>query len=126
MPMRMFRSIRNRLATRLTPLLHWMERWANKRWFDYPFGSQPHASKEEYLRLFKEVSKKEYEEMFKKMIMKGMGQKQFRKQPVSIALHSIIMLLNPPVYWYQPRKKETEKDRKKIEEQISYMAVSAL
>lgn len=63
MPMRMFRSIRNRLATRLTPLLHWMERWANKRWFDYPFGSQPHASKEEYLRLFKEVSKKEYEEI---------------------------------------------------------------
>ncbi|MGE5567075.1 MAG: class I SAM-dependent methyltransferase [Parcubacteria group bacterium] len=38
----------------------WVNRAMDARWDNDPFGRQPHASREEYLRLFEETRRKEY------------------------------------------------------------------
>lgn len=67
-----------------------------------------------------------YENMFRDVITAGINDGVFRDQPVSIAVHSLLMLLNAPVYWYSPRDGETDLDRRRIAGQISTLALNAL
>lgn len=67
-----------------------------------------------------------YEDLFRTVITDGMQNGAFRSQPVSVALHSVLMLLNAPVFWYHPRHEETAADRDAIARQIADMALAAL
>ena len=57
----MLNSLSNRLRSivsrKLTPVRRKLEYLTNAHWHDWPFGHEPSASKEEYLRLAKEVRK---------------------------------------------------------------------
>ena len=55
-----FRSI---VSHKLTPVRRKLEHLANAHWHDWPFGREPSASKEEYLRLAKEVRKLTFPEI---------------------------------------------------------------
>ena len=68
----------------------------------------------------------QYEGMFHQVITDGISRGIFREQQVSIAVHSLLMLLNAPVYWYTPRDGETAADLAKIASQISTLALNAL
>ena len=67
-----------------------------------------------------------YEDLFRTVITQGMQNGAFHSQPVSVALHSVLMLLNAPVFWYHPRQGETAADRDAIARQIADMALAAL
>ena len=56
-------QIRDRLANRLVPLRRRLENFSNARWYDFPFGEEPLASREEYLRLAAEVREQSYPEV---------------------------------------------------------------
>jgi predicted O-methyltransferase YrrM len=51
------------LSRKFTPLLRILDHQTNSFWYDWPFGQEPHASKEEYLRLALEVRNKIYPEI---------------------------------------------------------------
>ena len=52
-------GVANRLVP-LIPLRSRLERLINTRWYDFPFGRQPHASQEEYLRRAAEARQQRY------------------------------------------------------------------
>ena len=53
-------KIRNIVSRKLNPVRRKLEYYSNAYWYDWPFGQEPRASKEEYLRLAKEISKLTY------------------------------------------------------------------
>ncbi|KAF0674602.1 TetR/AcrR family transcriptional regulator [Profundibacterium mesophilum] len=67
-----------------------------------------------------------YEDLFRDVIREGIESGVFAGQNLSIALHSLMMLLNAPVYWYRPRLGERGTDRDAIKTQIAAMALGAL
>ena len=69
---------------------------------------------------------RKYEDMFRQVIVDGIAAGSFRDQAVSVALHSVLILLNSPVFWYQRRAHETEADRESIVRQVADMAYGAL
>ena len=52
--------IRSIVSRKLNPVRRKLEYYSNAYWYDWPFGQEPRASKEEYLRLAKEISKLTY------------------------------------------------------------------
>lgn len=69
---------------------------------------------------------RKYEEIFRQVILAGIADGSFRDQTVSVALHSVLILLNSPVFWYQRRAHETDADREAIVRQVAEMAYGAL
>jgi AcrR family transcriptional regulator len=67
-----------------------------------------------------------YEDLFRDVISAGQKDGSFRPQSTSIAVNSIIVLLNAPIFWYQPREDETQGQRDAIAEQIARMALGAI
>ena len=57
------RNIDHFFASRLIGIRKYLEYKSSAFWFDYPFGKQRYASKEEYLRLAKEVRLTDYPEV---------------------------------------------------------------
>ena len=53
----------------------------------------------------------------------GIASGVFRKQNISVALRSFLMMLHAPIYWYEPRTDENEKD---IADQLALMALKAV
>lgn len=72
------------------------------------------------------AAKSSYEDLFRKVIQKGMEQGEFRRQNLSVALHSVLILLNAPVFWYSPRPDEPEGFAAGVVRQLADMAVAAL
>ncbi len=69
---------------------------------------------------------KKYQNLFRQVIEAGIADGSFRDQPVSVALHSVLILLNSPVFWYRQRDNETDADRDAISRQVAEMAYGAL
>ena len=67
-----------------------------------------------------------YEDLFRAVLEAGMAQGSLRAQNVSVAMHSVLMLLNAPVYWYKPRPGETASDIAAIADQVADMALGAV
>jgi AcrR family transcriptional regulator len=67
-----------------------------------------------------------YEDMFRDIITAGQKDTSFRQQSVSMTVNSVIVLLNAPIFWYQPRPDDTEASRLLIAEHIAQMALGTL
>ncbi len=78
--------------------------------------------------LFKKirVERRAYEDIFRGILQAGMQDGSFRDQNLSIALQSVLLLINAPVFWYRPREDEPEGFIPDLTNQISDMAVAAL
>ena len=71
-------------------------------------------------------AKSRYEDLFRAVIRKGMERGEFRRQNLSVALHSVLILLNAPVFWYSPRPDEPEGFTAGVARQLADMALAAL
>jgi len=67
-----------------------------------------------------------YEDLFREVISAGQKDGSFRQQSTSVAVNSVIVLLNAPIFWYQPRSNETTTQREDIAKQVAQMALGAL
>lgn len=93
------------------------------------YGLQSAKSTTEYERdLLTEIHalRRQYEDLFREALQTGMQQQEFRQQNVSVALHSVLLLLNSPVFWYLPRDNDSETTRDDIADQLSHMALASL
>lgn len=67
-----------------------------------------------------------YEDLYRDLLRRGIASGDFTAPNLSVALHSLMMLLNAPVYWYRPRPEEGARDRQAIAAQIASMALGAM
>lgn len=67
-----------------------------------------------------------YEGLFRDVINRGIDTGEFRKQNVTVAVHSVLLLINAPVFWYSPRQNEPEDFADTTARQIAEMALRAL
>lgn len=72
------------------------------------------------------ASRRQYEDLFREVLQTGVQEQEFRQQNVSIALHSVLILLNSPIFWYRARDDDTKMTREEIAEQLSRMALASL
>ncbi len=70
--------------------------------------------------------RKEYENLFRGVLDAGMRAGEFKDQNLSVALHSVLIFMNSPVFWYMPRKGEPETTHHDIATQLADMALAAL
>ncbi|SVD66775.1 uncharacterized protein METZ01_LOCUS419629, partial [marine metagenome] len=61
--MTLLRSLQERVAIRLTPLRLKLEEWANKPWYDHPFGPKPSGTANKYQKLAEQVQMQNYPEI---------------------------------------------------------------
>ena len=88
-------------------------------------GSETGSTTAHERELLNEISvlQTEYEMMFRTVLEAGIASGVFRKQNISVALRSFLMMLHAPIYWYEPRTDENEKD---IADQLALMALKAV
>ncbi len=70
--------------------------------------------------------RKAYENLFRDVLQAGMKDGSFRAQNTSIALQSLLLLINAPVFWYRPRADEPESFVADLGAQLADMALAAL
>ncbi len=71
-------------------------------------------------------AKRGYEDLFRSVIRAGMQNGEFRCQNLSVALHSVLILLNAPVFWYSPRADEPQGFTTQVARQLADMGLAAL
>lgn len=78
--------------------------------------------------LFEQIrnERKAYETHYKNVLEAGMTDGSFRKQNVTVALHSLLLLVNAPVFWYRPREEQPETFVSDLADQLADMAVASL
>ncbi|WP_063306755.1 TetR/AcrR family transcriptional regulator [Pseudovibrio sp. Ad46] len=67
-----------------------------------------------------------YENLYRGVLTEGIEAGVFAKQSVSITLHSIIILMNGPCFWYSPRAEQTDKDLEEIARSVSDLVLRAV
>lgn len=67
-----------------------------------------------------------YEDLYREVIGKGMKNGAFIERDLSVALHSVLLLLNSPVFWYKPLDKHRPQNRQDIANQLADMALASL
>lgn len=73
-----------------------------------------------------ETARDAYGEMFRKVILQGIESGEFRKMNVSIVLHSVLILLNSPVFWFSPRSEDPDAERALVAKELADMALYSL
>lgn len=78
--------------------------------------------------LISEIEEKrtEYENLYREVIIKGMQSDVFIKRDISVVLHSVLLMLNSPVFWFTPLQTNKRKNRQEIANQLADMAVACL
>lgn len=78
--------------------------------------------------LIAEIDKKreEYENLYRNVISSGMKSEEFKTADLSVALHSVLLMLNSPIFWFTPLETNKRKNRQAIAEQLADMAVACL
>ncbi|TDE35943.1 TetR/AcrR family transcriptional regulator [Antarcticimicrobium sediminis] len=71
-------------------------------------------------------AKRGYEDLFRSVIHAGMQSGEFRCQNLSVTLHSVLILLNAPVFWYSPRPDEPQGFTAQVARQLADMGLAAL
>lgn len=91
-------------------------------------GMKQKSTTEQERALFAQIHKerKDYENLFRKVLQSGMDDGSFRKQNTSVALHSVLLLINAPVFWYRPREDQPEEFVANLSQQLADMAVASL
>lgn len=79
-------------------------------------------------KLISEIEDKRhlYENLYRDILEQGMKNGDFIKRDISVALHSVLLMLNSPVFWFTPLKKNERKNREEIAKQLADMAVACL
>lgn len=72
------------------------------------------------------ADRRAFEDKFRAVLHDGKASGAFRFATLSIALHTVITILNSSIYWYSPRPGETDKDRRDIAAELVDMAQRAL
>ena len=67
-----------------------------------------------------------YEDLFRDVIASGQKDTSFRQQSVSITVNSVIVLLNAPIFWYQPRPDDKDTSHREIAYHLARMALGTL
>ena len=93
--------IQNRLNSFLTPFKRKLGIWVNQRWHDFPFGRDVFASREEYIRLFKEAKTVIYEEIDEYEEITGFSIE--REWVHELALHTQIVIKHSPICYAHGR-----------------------
>jgi AcrR family transcriptional regulator len=73
-----------------------------------------------------EAERSRYQGHFRVVLKQGMENGDFREQNLSIAVSSVLILMNAPVSWFQPRLEDDENTHITIANQMADMALSAL
>lgn len=73
-----------------------------------------------------QVERKSYEALFRQVLQTGMEDGSFRQQNISIALQSVLLLINAPVFWYRPRDNEPDSFVRDLSAQLADMALASL
>ncbi|PCI85294.1 MAG: TetR family transcriptional regulator [Hyphomicrobiales bacterium] len=73
-----------------------------------------------------EAKRQLYENLYRDILEQGMKTGDFIKRDISVALHSVLLMLNSPVFWFTPLKKNERKNREEIAKQLADMAVACL
>lgn len=73
-----------------------------------------------------EIQRTEYEDLYRKAINQGMLVGDFVKRDISVALHSVLLMLNSPIFWFTPLKENKRQNREEIAAQLADMAVACL
>ena len=101
----MLHSLSNRLlnivSRKLTPVRRKLEYLNNAHWHDWPFGHEPRASKDEYIRLAKEVRKLTYPEIDK--YEQKMGFAIDTEWLHELALHTQVVIKKSPLCYAHGR-----------------------
>ena len=79
-------------------------------------------------QLFEQIhsERKAYENLFRTVLENGMQNGSFRRQNMTVALHSVLLLINAPVFWYRPRADEADSFVADLSTQLADMAVASL
>lgn len=79
-------------------------------------------------KLISEIEAKRhvYENLYRDILEQGMKNGDFIKRDISVALHSVLLMLNSPVFWFTPLKRNERKNREEIAKQLADMAVACL
>lgn len=72
------------------------------------------------------IERRAYEDIFRGILQDGMQDGSFRQQNLSIALQSVLLLINAPVFWYRPRDDEPAEFIPDLAQQLADMAIGAL
>lgn len=67
-----------------------------------------------------------YEDLYRDVLAQGMAHGVFRKQDLSVTLHSVIILLNAPVFWYTPRTPQSAAFEDQMIAHLADMALTSL
>ena len=67
-----------------------------------------------------------YENLYRGVLSEGIEAGVFARQSISITLHSIIILMNGPCFWYSPRPEQTDKDLEEIARSVSDLVLRAV
>ncbi|EEA94748.1 TetR/AcrR family transcriptional regulator [Pseudovibrio sp. JE062] len=70
--------------------------------------------------------RRSYENLYRAVLTEGIEAGVFANQSVSITLHSIIILMNGPCFWYSPRPEQTERDVEEIARSVSDLVLRAV
>ncbi len=70
--------------------------------------------------------RRSYENLYRGVLSEGIEAGVFAKQSISITLHSIIILMNGPCFWYSPRPEQTDKDLEEIARSVSDLVLRAV
>lgn len=91
-------------------------------------GVQQKSTTAQERALFAQIQseRKAYEALFRQVLQTGMDDGSFRQQNISIALQSLLLLINAPVFWYRPRDNELEAFVTELSTQLADMAVASL
>lgn len=78
--------------------------------------------------LFKKIriERRRYEDIYRGILRAGMDDGSFRTQNLSVALQSVLLLINAPVFWYRPRADDPAEFVADLAAQLADMAVAAL
>ena len=55
-----FKKLRSFIARKLVPVRRKLERFVNSHWYDWPFGREPLATRDEYICLSEEARMQNY------------------------------------------------------------------
>ena len=84
------KKLQNLASRKMIPVRRKIERLAYSQWYDWPFGREPLATKDEYIRLSKEVIKRNYPEIDK--FEKKMGFAIDEEWLHELALHTQVVI----------------------------------
>ena len=95
------KKLQSLVSRKMIPVRRKLERLANSHWHDWPFGREPLATKDEYIRLSKEVSKRTYPEI--DSYEKKMGFAIDTEWLHEVALHTQVVIKESPLCYAHGR-----------------------